>query len=74
MPETRARQCIKSKSLCALDGQVQQGQGQAGWSIPPVNIAIPTFGYQNHVSIDREHGLIRRWEATDAAAYQGAAA
>ncbi len=25
-----------------------------------VDIAIPTFGYQNHVSIDREHGLIRR--------------
>ena len=41
-------------------------------SIPPVDIAIPTFGYQNHVSIDREHGLIRRWEATDAAAYEGA--
>ena len=39
---------------------------------PPVDIAIPTFGYQNHVSIDREHGLIRRWDATDAAAYEGA--
>jgi IS5 family transposase len=41
-------------------------------TIPPVDIAIPTFGYQNHVSIDREHGLIRRWDATDAAAYEGA--
>ena len=41
-------------------------------SKPAVDIAIPTFGYQNHVSIDREHGLIRRWEATDAAAYEGA--
>ena len=41
-------------------------------TVPPVDIAIPTFGYQNHVSIDREHGLIRRWEATDAAAYEGA--
>ena len=40
--------------------------------VPPVDIAIPTFGYQNHVSIDREHGLIRRWDATDAAAYEGA--
>ena len=39
---------------------------------PPVDIAIPVFGYQNHVSIDREHGLIRRWDATDAAAYEGA--
>lgn len=41
-------------------------------SVPPVDIAIPVFGYQNHVSIDREFGLIRRWEATDAAAYEGA--
>jgi len=41
-------------------------------TIPPVDIAIPTFGYQNHVSIDREYGLIRRWDATDAAAYEGA--
>ena len=45
---------------------------RADGSKPPVDIAIPTFGYQNHVSIDREHGLIRRWEASDAAAYEGA--
>jgi len=41
-------------------------------TVPPVDIAIPTFGYQNHVSIDRACGLIRRWDATDAAAYEGA--
>ena len=39
---------------------------------PPVDIAIPTFGYQNHVSIDRGFGFIRKWAATDAAAYEGA--
>lgn len=39
---------------------------------PPVDIAIPAFGYQNHVSIDRAFGFIRRWQATDAAAYEGA--
>lgn len=39
---------------------------------PPVDIAIPAFGYQNHVSIDRRFGLIRKWQATDAAAYEGA--
>lgn len=39
---------------------------------PAVDIAIPTFGYQNHVSIDRAFGLIRRWDASDAAAYEGA--
>lgn len=41
-------------------------------SKPPVDIAIPTFGYQNHISIDRRFGLIRKWQATDAAAYEGA--
>lgn len=45
---------------------------RADGSKPPVDIAIPTFGYQNHVAIDREYGLIRCWEATDAAAYEGA--
>jgi transposase, IS5 family len=37
-------------------------------STPPVDLAIPLFGYQNHVSIDRRFGFIRRWAATDAAA------
>ena len=40
-------------------------------STPPVDLAIPLFGYQNHISIDRGFGFIRRWTATDAAAYEG---
>ena len=39
--------------------------------MPPVDLAIPLFGYQNHVSIDRRFGFIRRWAATDAATYEG---
>ncbi len=39
---------------------------------PRTDIAVPAFGYKNHVSIDRRHGLIRRWAATDAAAHEGA--
>ena len=39
---------------------------------PPVDIAIPTFGYQNHIAIDKGFGFIRQWTATDAAAYEGA--
>jgi transposase, IS5 family len=35
---------------------------------PKVDLAIPAFGYKNHVSIDRRHGLIRNWTASDAAA------
>jgi IS5 family transposase len=38
---------------------------------PPVDLAIPIFGYQNHVSIDRGFGFIRKWSTTDAAAYEG---
>jgi transposase, IS5 family len=36
------------------------------------DLAIPHFGYKNHVSIDRGGGLIRRWLVTDASAYDGA--
>jgi len=41
-------------------------------SLPSVDLAIPAFGYKNHVSIDRSFGLIRKWTATDAAAHDGA--
>ena len=37
-----------------------------------VDIAVPMFGYKNHVGIDRRHGLIRTWTATDAARHDGA--
>ena len=39
---------------------------------PQIDIAVPAFGYKNHVSIDRRHGLIRRWTTSDAAAHDGA--
>jgi transposase, IS5 family len=44
------------------------GEGET----PMVDLAIPEFGYQNHISTDRRHRLIRRWLVTDAAAYGGA--
>jgi IS5 family transposase len=40
--------------------------------LPAVDLAIPAFGYKNHVSIDRGFGLIRQWTATHAAAHDGA--
>ena len=36
------------------------------------DLAIPVFGYKNHISTDVHHGLIRRWTVTDAAAHDGA--
>jgi IS5 family transposase len=41
-----------------LDVKFSKSKPRADGSIP-VDIAIPTFGYQNHISIDRRHGLIR---------------
>ena len=38
----------------------------------PVDLAIPMFGYKNHIGIDRAHGLIRTWEASAANAHDGA--
>jgi transposase, IS5 family len=40
--------------------------------MPQFDLAIPAFGYKNHVSIDRFQGLIRKWTATNAAAYDRA--
>jgi len=37
-----------------------------------VDLAIPAFGYKNHVGIDRRHGLIRKWMVSHAAAHDGA--
>jgi len=35
-------------------------------------IAVPMFGYKNHVGIDRELGFVRRYVVTPAAAHDGA--
>jgi IS5 family transposase len=39
---------------------------------PRVDLAIPAFGYKNHIGIDRWHGLIRTWTTTDASRHDGA--
>ena len=49
-----------------------KAKDRADGTKPPVDIAIPTFGYQNHISIDGGFDFIRKWAATDAAAYEGA--
>jgi len=69
----------------ARPGKLRQKDRDARWTVkfskakerpdgtkPPVDIAIPGFGYQNHIGIDRAFGLIRTWMVTDAAAYEGA--
>ena len=39
---------------------------------PRIDIAVPAFGYKSHIGIDRRHGLIRTWTATNAARHDGA--
>lgn len=41
-------------------------------SLKPVDLAIPIFGYKNHIGIDRAHELIRTWDASAANAHNGA--
>jgi transposase, IS5 family len=43
----------------------------AGHKRRQVEIAVPMFGYKNHVAIDREHGFLRRYVVTHAARYDG---
>jgi len=51
--DTDARWTVKSsKAKPAADDE------------PQIDIAIPTFGYKSHISIDRRHGLIRRGKTT----------
>ncbi len=56
-----ARRTVKfAKGRTTADGKKQ------------IDIAIPTFGYKSHISIDRRYGIIRRGLVTDAAAHDGA--
>jgi transposase, IS5 family len=50
----------------------KKAKQKADGTKPPVDIAIPTYGYQNHMAIDAGFGFIRKWQATDAALYEGA--
>lgn len=36
-----------------------------------VDIAIPFFGYKNHISTDNRYGFIRKYQVTDASFYDG---
>lgn len=68
----------------AKPAKLRQKDRDARWTIkytkakpredgqPQVDLAIPQFGYQNHVGADRRHRLIRTWRVTDAAAHAGA--
>ena len=68
---TKACEARAERPGCALDDQILQGEAARGWGMPAVDLAIPAFGYKNHVSIDQGFGLIRNWTTTHAAAAAG---
>ncbi len=50
--------------------KVREGADPKGFK--PVGLAIPMFGYKNHIGVDRANGLIRTWDASAASAHDGA--
>ncbi len=77
------KQAIKERRVPAdwkdKPAKLRQKDRDARWTLKQgrkkqearVHIAVPHFGYKNHVSIDRRHGLIRKWDVSDAAAHDG---
>lgn len=57
----------------AVDGEVLQVQGRRGRKdCKQRDIAVPAFGYKNHVSTDRWYGFICGRNVTSAPIYDGA--
>ncbi len=54
----------------SLDGEVLQAKPAQDGS-KRADIALPAFSWKNYLGIDRRHGLIRTWLATDAARHDG---
>jgi IS5 family transposase len=48
----------------------QRQPARGGARVAPA-IAVPVFGYKNHIGIDRRHGFIRTFTVTDAASHDG---
>ena len=77
------KQAIKEgrvpKDWKAKPAKLRQKDRDARWTLKQgrkkqeakVRIAVPHFGYKNHISTDRRHGLIRTWDVSDAAANDG---
>ena len=48
--------------------RIKQTSPKKGTHIP---LAIPEFGYKNHISIDRRYGFVRTFTVSDAASFDG---
>ena len=50
---------------------IQTGKARRDGDRTMLDIAIPSFGYKAHTSIDRRYRLIRCWDVTDASRHDG---
>ena len=68
----KARQKDRDARWSIKYSKAKVKEGAEPGAAKPVDLAIPMFGYKNHVGIDRTHGLIRTWDASAANAHDGA--
>lgn len=67
----RTRQVDRDGRWTLKRGRKRPAPPEGGTNRVAGEILVPAFGYKNHVSIDRAHGLIRRFAVTHAAAHDG---
>jgi hypothetical protein len=67
---TSQRNCRQEDQDARWTVKFTKAKPRVDGSPPPADLAIPVFSYQNHISIDRGFSFIRKWSATDAAAYE----
>ena len=85
-PRTRRRTSRKAAfpRLESKPAKLRQKDRDARWTVKyskakpradgkkQIDLAIPAFGYKNHIGIDNTHRLIRTWTVTDASRHDGA--
>ena len=50
---------------------LKHSKAKSKGGVKAIDIAIPYFGYKNHISTDKRHGLIRHFDVTAANMYDG---
>lgn len=68
----KARQKDRDARWSIKYSKAKLREGAVPGAAKPVDLAIPMFGYKNHIGIDKAHGLIRTWRASAANAHDGA--
>ena len=61
-PAKAAQKDVDARWTVKFSAAKARGDGST-----PLDLAIPVFGYKNHIGIDQRYGLIRRWDVSSAA-------